>query len=933
MIVLLSALNLSFGQPIVPILEWANRYNGPGNQLDEAKAVAVDASGNVYVTGYSKNSDGKFDYFTISYDSAGNIRWEARYDGLYNWHDYAYAIAVDNAGKVFVTGTSTESYNNSNIVTIAYNTTNGNQIWVASYDGPGYYNLGDMGTAIAVNQSNGNVYVTGYGTGPKSNPYNDYITLAYTNSGTPIGVARYDGPDNDTDQAWDVAIDSSGNVYVTGNSKDSANGYDYVTIAYNAALIQQQVWRYNGAGNYHDYARAVTANSSGSVFVTGQSLRTGGYGSDYVTLAYSLGSAIPIWTRTFGPEQTNEAYDIAVDGDGNVYVSGTSRVSASSYYTATVSYTHTGGDRWVRTYNSVRHSHSLAGGKPPPDTIVVDSSDNVYVTGRIFISYSDDFFVVVYDSAGNELWAERYEHIAGHDVVNDIAVDSSGNVCLTGMSYGGSSHNDYLTLMYSWIQNEPPVALCQDVTVEAGENCESEASIDNGSYDPDGDPITLSQDPPGPYPLGETLVTLTVTDDSEKSDICQATITVVDTTPPVPSIPALPIVTGECSAAITEVPTATDNCPSIITGQTDDPLSYTEQGEYVVTWTYTDSSGNSTFQTQTVIVADITPPAITLLGDNPMTIVRWSGPYIESGADVTDNCDEVPTLLITGEVDTNMVGVYILTYNASDSNGNAAAEVIRTVNVVDVAIPVNPYLLLADKTIKIESPTSFEWHLFSNDKIDIKKGPATYKGSMTAVDDIDIEGKNTIEGDVTSGSKIKMKKEVVVLGVVTENAPVVALPIPELDFSAGGDSMSVKEGQSENLPPGSYKKIHVKKNGELILQSGEYYVDELKLDKEAKLIVNVSAGPITINIVKKLEFKKDVEMVIPSGEADSRYVTLNILEEKELNIEEGAKILGSIVAPKTRVLLKKNIYLRGSIIAKEIEVQKDGEFFHHGGVI
>ena len=75
--------------------------------------------------------------------------------------------------------------------------------------------------------------------------------------------------------------------------------------------------------------------------------------------------------------------------------------------------------------------------------------------------------------------------------------------------------------------NQPPMAICQDVTVAAGPSCTATASIDNGSSDPDGDPITLVQSPAGPYALGATIVTLTVTDSEGASSNCSATVTVL----------------------------------------------------------------------------------------------------------------------------------------------------------------------------------------------------------------------------------------------------------------------------------------------------------------------------------------------------------------------------------------------------------------------
>ncbi len=96
--------------------------------------------------------------------------------------------------------------------------------------------------------------------------------------------------------------------------------------------------------------------------------------------------------------------------------------------------------------------------------------------------------------------------------------------------------NKDVTASYSVkCNNLPPIAGCQDIIVSANENCETIVTppeVDNNSFDPDGDPIFLSLDPVGPYPLGETTVTLTVTDDSGESDQCTATITVVDDTPP-----------------------------------------------------------------------------------------------------------------------------------------------------------------------------------------------------------------------------------------------------------------------------------------------------------------------------------------------------------------------------------------------------------------
>lgn len=117
--------------------------------------------------------------------------------------------------------------------------------------------------------------------------------------------------------------------------------------------------------------------------------------------------------------------------------------------------------------------------------------------------------------------------------------------------------------------NSAPVAMCQNAEAIANQTCSADASIDNGSYDPDGDPITLIQDPPGPYPLGTTEVTLTVTDDKGASSQCTATVTVLDGTPPAlvanpdPAVfwpPNHSYETIELSQMVSEV---SDNCANL----------------------------------------------------------------------------------------------------------------------------------------------------------------------------------------------------------------------------------------------------------------------------------------------------------------------------------------------------------------------------------
>ncbi|MEP7274258.1 MAG: hypothetical protein ABI882_22375, partial [Acidobacteriota bacterium] len=90
---------------------------------------------------------------------------------------------------------------------------------------------------------------------------------------------------------------------------------------------------------------------------------------------------------------------------------------------------------------------------------------------------------------------------------------------------------------YCQAPNTAPIARCQNKTVSANPDNTADASIDNGSSDPDGDPLTLTQSPPGPYPVGMTSVMLTVTDGRGGSSMCSATVTITAFGPP-PGDPA-----------------------------------------------------------------------------------------------------------------------------------------------------------------------------------------------------------------------------------------------------------------------------------------------------------------------------------------------------------------------------------------------------------
>ncbi len=408
--------------------EWVQRYNGIGNGNDFADAMAVDASGNIYVTGSSMENGGNHDYVTIKYDSSGVQQWIQKYNGQGNDGDYASSIAVDAFGNVYVTGAAWGSEGNADYATIKYNSS-GDSVWVRIYDGLG--NGGDDARSIAVDGS-GNVYVTGTSWGNGTN--NDITTIKYNSSGDLIWVQTYINFGRDHANA--LVVDATGNVYVAGAGSVEESHSDYVTICYDSSGVPMWVKVFLGSTG----AKSIALDASGNVYVTGTDL----YGY-FATIKYNS-SGDSIWTQRYkGP---GSGYDfpssVIVDALGNVYVTGVSLGSGQNNDFTTIKYKSSGDSVWVRTYNGPGNSYDKA------SSIAVDASGNVYVTGFSVGSGNYDYATIKYDSSGFQQWLQRYDGQGNdYDVAMSVAVDHSGNVYVTGSSTGNTSDEDYATIKYS----------------------------------------------------------------------------------------------------------------------------------------------------------------------------------------------------------------------------------------------------------------------------------------------------------------------------------------------------------------------------------------------------------------------------------------------------------------------------------------------------
>ena len=403
--------------------EWVARYHFYSD--DQARDIAVDDSGNVYVTGKSEAytpGGAKPDYATIKYNSAGILQWVQRYNGTANEYDEATSIAVDDSGNVYVTGFSrsgsTAIYND--FATIKYNS-NGFQQWVRRYNGGG----SDIAYKILID-SNGDILVGGWSSQPVTGP--DFTVIKYNSDGDSLWVRTYDSgeSDNQYDYAVSMAIDISDNVYLTG----SFGLADWGTVKWNSNGEFQWANRFNGPGGGSDYAKSIAVDNSANVYVTGYVWRNNAV--NFATIKFDS-SGEEQWSVY---HSNASAIDIAVDDSSNAYVTG------ATGDIMTVKYNSLGIEQWAMNFNGPGNSTDI------PCCIQLDDSGNVYIAGYATVNPGNiDYATIKYSNTGIQQWVMYYgigPQQAPGDAATALIVDKSGNVYVTGSSYG-----DYATIKYS----------------------------------------------------------------------------------------------------------------------------------------------------------------------------------------------------------------------------------------------------------------------------------------------------------------------------------------------------------------------------------------------------------------------------------------------------------------------------------------------------
>jgi hypothetical protein len=423
---------------------------------DQGHAIAADAVGNVYVAASIGADSQRADFAVIKYDSRGSRAWTARYSGSINGQiGRALAVTADSSGNVYATGS---------VMTVVAGVARGTDLLLVRFSPDGIEQWSrrvptGIGSRIVLDRGS-NVYVGGIagGTDP------DFLIEKYSSAGALLWERRFDGTLGNNDRLSDLEVGPDGNVVVTGWT-DSSTGQrgatDIATIKFDAqgATLWQDVFTATPSADEKPWDLAI--DGTGNVYVTGETTddTSGELPVFPITLKYGSNGQ-PLFTR-IGEGFGGRA--IAVAADGGIAVAGGAGFPHVARLNAT------GNFIWIS------RTATLA----TPSKIAINAAGEVFAAGGLFQT-------VHLDAAGNLIGQHAFAG-GNRDQVTDMTLSNVGDLYVTGTAFAStiSSSADVLTLRFA--QNGAPAPLPDELRAPTNLSATADANqvalrwIDNAS--------------------------------------------------------------------------------------------------------------------------------------------------------------------------------------------------------------------------------------------------------------------------------------------------------------------------------------------------------------------------------------------------------------------------------------------------------------------
>lgn len=245
----------------------------------------------------------------------------------------------------------------------------------------------------------------------------------------------------DTSRAFGVAIDSQGDILITGMCSSNRN-YNYCTIKYDSQgdLIWERV--YDGGDSDWPYG-GVAVDTHDNVMVAGYT--KSGQDIDYLTVKYDS-SGSQLWTASYDGGSSDEPRAITTDSKDNIIVTGMSYIDGTPAY-CTIKYDGQGNWQWVRTYNTEGSDWSTG--------VFTDTSSNVIIAGYTDFNQNMYPYFLKFDPQGEFIWANSYK-LNEKVRVFDVRLDSEGNIISAGYTgVVGEKHQPFLVKFSDSGQYQP----------------------------------------------------------------------------------------------------------------------------------------------------------------------------------------------------------------------------------------------------------------------------------------------------------------------------------------------------------------------------------------------------------------------------------------------------------------------------------------------
>ncbi len=695
-----------------PTFDWAKQFGGTAGG-GEGISITRDASGNIYTTGsfsgtvdfdpgvgtFNLTSAGSRDIFISKLDATGNFVWAKQMGGT-AW-DHGYSITTDVSGNIYTTGRfigtadfdpGTGTFNLTSVGTIdmfiSKLNSAGDFVWAIQLGGP----INDSGFSITTDNMD-DIYISGFFEGTVDfNPGPGTFNL--TSSGGPeIFICKLDASSNfiwakkiasETDYN-SITTDASNNLYIGGNFKNTVD-FDPGPGTFNLTSSGASdiyickldasgnfVWAKQMGGTTGDYCFSIAVDASSNVYTTGTfygttdfdpgpstyNLSSAGSGDIFISKLDAMGNFV--WAKQMGGIQPDDGEAITTDVFGNVYITGSfqetvdfdpgsgtqNHISVGLRDIFVLKLDAAGNFVWSYQMGGIKHDYSYS--------IITDAVGSVYTTGNFsgtvdFDPSSSNFNLTSSNLAGGyDIFVHKMSQCL--EPIQPSSINGSISIC-NGATETYSVTNDPNVTSYTW-------------TLPSGWSGTSTTNA-----------ITVTSGASG------GAITVVANNACGISSVQTLSVIIEDVTAPVADVTTLANVTAECSVTSLTAPTATDNCAGSITGTHNATLPITTQGTTTVTWTYDDGNGNTSIQTQSVVIDDVTAPAAntTTLADitSECSVTSLTAPT------ATDNCAGSITGTHNATLPITTPGTTTVTWTYNDGNGNTTNQ---TQNVV--ITPIN----------------------------------------------------------------------------------------------------------------------------------------------------------------------------------------------------------------------------------------------------